>query len=159
MPSYLFRTNGILCGIFVWPPYSNRAVIGRAQSSNRALIPIAQSGILRFSFQSVSPNRANCQFCSNRAIFTSGCPRDCFPSGHDTVLVFSGQSLNRSRASNRVIRASCPIAQSGTRSNRANRAIGQSGNRASASIVQSCMSANRSIADLQQSSNRAPKNF
>ena len=120
-----------------WPPYSNLAVIGQSQSSNRALTPIAQSGILHFTFQSVSPNRANRQFCSNRAIFTPACPHDCFPFGRDTFLVSSGQSLNRSRASNRVNRARCAIAQSGTRSNRANRAIGHSGNRASASIVQS----------------------
>ena len=145
--------------IYYWPPYSNRAVIEQAQSSNRAVSPIAQSGFLHFSFQSVCPNRANRQFCSNRVIFTSGCPQDCFPSGRDAFRVSSAQSLNRSWDSNRVNRVSCAIAQSGTRSNRANRSSSQSGNRASASIGQSFTSANRSIGHLQQSSNRAARTF
>ena len=152
-------SSAVVSEAFGWPPYSKRAPIRQAQSSNRALTPIAQSGILHFSFQSVSPNRANRQFCSNRANFAPACPHDCFPFGCDTFFVPSAQSLNRSRASNRVNQAKCAIAQLGTRSNRANRAIDQSGNRASASMVQSRASANRSIAHLQQASNRAFRNI
>ena len=125
-------------------------MIGQAQSSNRALTPIAQSGILHFPFQSVSPNRPTRQFCSNRASLHQAVPGTLSLLA---VTPFLPLPRNRSIGPGPAIGSIGQAVQSPSRAKDPIGPIGQLANREIGQVLQSCNRACQPIAQSLTCSN------
>ena len=148
--SVLFLLLDLVLSSLTWPPYSNRAVIGQAQSSNRALIPIAQSGMFRFPsnrFLSIGP------IVSFAPIVQSSHQPVPMTVSPLAVTPFLPLLRNRSIGPGQAIGSIGQNAQSPNRAQDPIGPIGQLANRAIGQVPQSCNCERQPIAQSRTCSN------